>query len=140
MAGSRVKWYGGKVRKELSDEMNRRLRLVGERLASKVRRNISTSTRSAGPSAPGEFPHADTGNLRKSIVYDHRPEFNEVDVGSAVEYAEYLEHNMHREFLTRTLEEELPMIKSILTKPMPGRAGGGRISIESINFTDGGDE
>lgn len=134
-----MKWFGGRVAADLTDEMNRRLRLVGEMLASQVRRNISISTRSQGPSVPGEFPHADTGNLRKSVTYDHKPKENSVEVGTPVEYARPLEKELDRSFLERTLHEELDRVKAILTKPMGKRLGGGRVSVESMDIT-GSDE
>ncbi len=139
MAGARssIKWYGGQVAKELDDEMQRRLRLVGEMLRSKIVRNLSTP----GPehSAPGEFPHAITGNLRKSVVYEHKPRENVVEVGTSVEYANRLENELDRSFLRRTLEEELSRVESILTAPMGSRRGGGRVAVESVDLP-GGDE
>lgn len=45
------------------------LRLACQVVADQTKRNISISSRSAGPSKPGEFPHANTGRLRNSIFW-----------------------------------------------------------------------
>lgn len=79
---------------EHTAEMKKRLRKgvmrAAEELATQIKRNISTPTRSSGPSSPGEFPHADTGLLRNSITWKMVGELSAV-VGSKLNYAIWLE-------------------------------------------------
>lgn len=135
MARVRMKWFGAKLQKDVKQEMLRRLAQVGEIVASEVRKNISESTRSGGPSIAGEFPHADTGFLRKSIVSEVLPDRMTVRVGTPVIYGKYLEEgteNMEaRPFLIRTAREMQPRIKSILSRPMKGgAASAGKLGVK----------
>lgn len=113
------RWFGKQVSAEIDRKLHRRLSAVGEMLASAVRENISESTRSSGPSAPGEYPHADTGHLRKSITHEVDDEDRqEVRVGTNVIYGKFLEVDMDREMLQATLEDRWSIIKRMLTKPL----------------------
>ena len=105
---------------ELSDEiMERNLKLAQQFLVDKVKKNISISTKSKGPSKPGEFPHLDTGKLRQSIVGAVDSDGN-VTVGSNVSYALELENGTPdkpaRPFIKRTMAENAKKIEKIMTK------------------------
>lgn len=124
MARARVKYTGGPVIKAMERELEKRLKHVGELVASKVRRNISTSSRANGPSAPGSMPHADSGFLRKSISHRIIDDGGQKAalIGSTVDYSRFLEegtiHMAARPFLVRTTRELMPDIERILTAPM----------------------
>lgn len=126
MARAKVEYTGGPVFRKMERELTKRLKRVGEMVASQVRKNISTSTRANGPSSPGEFPHADTGFLRKSVSHrlasDGGRHEQAVLIGSTVEYSRYLEegtsHMAARPFLVRTVREMEADIKRVLTAPM----------------------
>ena len=75
-----------------------------------------TLTRVTKRSNPGEFPRADTTNLRESIA----SEVVRTDKGfegyiiTPLDYAVILELRLDRRFLRRTLEEEIPQLERIL--------------------------
>lgn len=101
-------------------ETAKRLNVAAEYLRSKIAERISTSTRAAGPSAPGEPPHADTGKLRQSLqVRRAGPADLRALVGSPLDYALFLElgtpHMAARPFLRSTLYIERQAIRRILT-------------------------
>lgn len=109
-----LKWYGNSQLKALEQALDIRLLAAGEYARSKIVRNISTGTASHGPSKKGEYPHADTGTLRKSIVVQQVVK-GEVRVGTSVKYAAYLEFG-GRSFLRRTIIEEAARIGAIIGK------------------------
>lgn len=121
----RLKWYGNRVQREMSALAARRLNYVAEYLRGKIVRNLlKGKTRIHGPSKPGEFPHADTGMLAKSIFVG-RADANErnptATVGTNLVYGRV--HEIKRSFLRRTLYEEFPVMKQIALRG--GRGGGG---------------
>jgi hypothetical protein len=63
----RISWLGPELIEKHRQEVVRRLYRSGEIVKNHIVRNLSTSTRSEGPSLPGEYPHTDTGKLRQNI-------------------------------------------------------------------------
>lgn len=121
-AGVKITWHGDKLQAAVKAEMRKRLRLCGELVASRVRENISHTSR-PNPSLPGGFPHADTGKLRQSIFSKVIDDSTAI-IGTPLKHGLYLEFGTSkmaaRPFLRATLSEMSPRIKSILTAPMPG--------------------
>lgn len=109
-----------RVEADANAEMAKRLNKAGEYLRSQMVRNLRQgSTRRDGPSAPGEFPHADTGKLSQSVqVRRATPGNQSVSVGTTVDYGRFLEEGTGkmeaRPWLVRTLENEWPVIERIL--------------------------
>ena len=64
---------------------------ICERVKTQVRRNISLSTRSLGPSLEGEFPHARQGRLRNSIFWSLNESALEAQIGTPLNYGRFLE-------------------------------------------------
>lgn len=114
-----VVWKDKEFQKELRRQLEIAMFKAVNHLEGRVKRNISGA--SPPRSAPGEFPHVDSGRLRQSIA-------SEVDVipgvavvgrvGTNVEYAPYLEFGTARmaarPFLRPTLRKELRRIRNIL--------------------------
>jgi hypothetical protein len=111
--------------------MHERVRLATAMLLSAITKNISTAvTIGKGPkggrvvtgrSRPGEYPHAETVQLMRTLFSDVREnQDGSVDgfVGSPLEYSLILETQMDRSFLVRTLHEEASNLRLILTAPM----------------------
>jgi hypothetical protein len=70
--------------------MRQKLLLAAEQVRSEAVRSISIPTSTAGPSAPGKPPHADSGKLRQSIMVAPQPD-GSVLVGTPLKYGRYLE-------------------------------------------------
>lgn len=113
----RMRWYGPKIIKEVEGEVQRRLKLAAEAVTAQAKRNVSIPTSTAGPSQPGEFPHADTGRLRQSIMWEIVSK-HVARVGTPLKYGLYLEFLMNRSYLRRTLIEMRPILKRIFTAKM----------------------
>jgi hypothetical protein len=95
MANASFTWYGAEVKASVAALVERRMMLAGEYLRGKVVKNIGTSSRSAGPSKEGDYPHADTGALRNSIFWRlDKGSGGEltVTVGTTLAYGIYLEY------------------------------------------------
>lgn len=124
MARARVTltYHGKRLIPGIEAVLSRRLRKVGEMVASEVRKNIGTSTRAEGPSVPGEFPHADTGRLRSSISWDIDSEKLLVRVGTTLEYGAHLELGTEkmeaRPFLEPTAVEMQRKVSEIIAAPI----------------------
>lgn len=132
MAGGGVRLtYNSSFIPSLEQALHRRLEKIGVLLSSEVRRNLSVSTRANGPSAPGGFPHADTGTLRKSISYAVDRSRLEVRVGSTVLYAPWLEDGTTkmaaRPYLRRTARDLESRILNILTRRIKGQEFAGKM-------------
>jgi HK97 gp10 family phage protein len=91
-------------------------------LQSKIITNISTPSRPTR-SRPSQFPHADSGKLRQSIVLiPARAESRVIRarVGTPLLYAKFLEVGtrkmLPRPFLRRTLRESLPELRRIFSE------------------------
>lgn len=111
------KWYGDSVQNEVETKLKGRLERATRHLANCVKKKLSQNYPPA--STIGNAPHLRTGELRRSIA----TEVIEDDgmlvgrVGTAVEYAKYLELEEHldRPFLRTTLQEQQGTINNILT-------------------------
>lgn len=108
--------------KLVAEKEGKQALMVGARyLVSKIQRNINTSTRSKGPSSPGEFPHKDTGKLQQSIREESTGPMS-VGVGTNLDYGKDLELGTDkvaaRPFLRRTFSEELSAVKNVVKKAL----------------------
>lgn len=72
-------------------EFVKRLMLICEFVKTRVQRNISVSSRAAGPSKEGEFPHAITSRLRNSIFWRVDEKTMTGIVGTPLFYGVWLE-------------------------------------------------
>src|SRR4051812_34248626 len=90
--GAKLAWHGAELAAAARQVLVNRLYLAGELLKTAVQKNLSVSTRSSGPSRPGEFPHADTGMLRNSIFYNVDEASLTLTVGTPLQYGLYLEY------------------------------------------------
>jgi HK97 gp10 family phage protein len=121
-ASVKMTWHDKRIVKELGDELVTRLNVAGQLIVSEIRRNISEPGPAA--SAPGDYPHAQTGYLRQTITYNVDAKKLELVAGATAEYAQYLEEgtaNMAaRPFILRTIRDITPKIKAIMTKPKKG--------------------
>lgn len=126
--GAKIVWRGPQVIRTIETEMEKRLRRIGETVASHCRRKMSTSTRANGPSAAGDrYPHADTSRLRSSVTYniENRGAGEWVAiVGTNVSYSVPLHEGVDgqegRPFLLSSIEDKKSEIVSILNRPMRG--------------------
>jgi HK97 gp10 family phage protein len=129
MSGARVsiKWHDATVKEEVRAELARRLPVVGEMLRAAIVNNISEPSRPIR-SAPGEFPHADTGKLRQSIFSDLDRERMVVTVGTPLEYGRFLEdgtRNMEaRPYLRPTCLDMQETLKDYLLKGLHVKKSG----------------
>lgn len=118
-ASVKVTWNGNRVHQEIKADINARLDLAGELIASTIRRNLSTPGPAA--SAPGQFPHAQSGRLRNSVTYSTDASKMTLRVGTNVEYAAFLEGGTRRmeprPFLLRTVFMLKPQLRAIFTRP-----------------------
>lgn len=99
--GSKVKWSGDELVKGAREEIINKLRLATEYVRGRAAKNVSVSSRSSGPSQPGEYPHADTGRLRNSIFADVDENALEGTVGTNLKYGLWLEYGTRT---TRVIE------------------------------------
>ncbi len=60
-------WRGDAITKGMRKEFSRRVSKSAVMLQRKIVKNISTPSRSTGPSRAGGFPHANLGNLKRNI-------------------------------------------------------------------------
>jgi len=129
--GVRWQWFTDQVTKNLSLTMRDRVRVATERLKSKIVKNISIGvTVGVGPkggrvitnrSKPGEFPHAETAQLMRTVFSDivgGRDGSTTGYVGTPLAYGLILETRMNRSFLVRTLLEESASLGLILAAPI----------------------
>jgi len=127
----RIEWYIKEVSNTIKLTMKQRVTYATHLLKDRVVRNISTLVvKSIGPrggrvvtgrSVAGEFPHADTTQLLKTIFEEVRevsPGAYEGYVGTPLDYGLILETRMNRSFLVRTLYESVDSIRSILSGPI----------------------
>jgi hypothetical protein len=115
-------------RKALEDlaegEAKRNLIRAAIFLQNKVRESISIPTRIHGPSAPGEPPHRDTGQLWNSIFWadnSHKRKL-EVVIGTTMLHGAVHEYG-ERPFLRPALAANLATVRRIVTgkdKPASG--------------------
>jgi hypothetical protein len=128
MADVTFKWYDKDVQAKVKRELLKRLPGAGEMLRSQIVRNVSAGfTRSEGPSAPGEFPHKDTGRLASSFFSEVQSDRMVCVVGSPLKYAFYLEtgteHMEARPHIRRTFLEIEGRLAAYLTRSIGGSSG-----------------
>lgn len=119
--------------KRVQIPMKSRVDIATEYLKSKVVRNISIpvvkvkgkrgGTIVVKRSKPGEYPRADTTHLMKTIFGQTReisPGVYHGYVGTPLHYGLILETSkrLRRSFLKRTLYEELPRLREMMTGPI----------------------
>ena len=127
----RWEWYIDKVTSKVSMTLTQRMRVATEYLKSCVVKNISTPVvKSRGPrggrvvtgrSRPGEYPHAETTHLMKTVFSYVRPISRTVVegfIGTPLDYGLILETKMNRSFLVRTLNEQRGRITKLLVGPI----------------------
>jgi len=127
----KIEWFIEQVSSTVKIAMKQRVAIATHLLKDRVVRNISTPVvKSIGPrggrvvtgrSLPGEFPHAETTQLMKTIFEEVRevsPGAYEGYVGTPLDYGLILETRMNRSFLVRTLYESADSIRSILSGPI----------------------
>ena len=128
--GTKVIWYGDDVLKKIGKNMRKRLYLASELVRKQTQRNLSksvlkykginskrTQVLPESRSKPGEFPRAETSNLRRDIFNEVISDTQAV-VGTRLDYGLILETKMNRSFLRRTLQETQSQVTRILTKGM----------------------
>src|SRR5436305_13868289 len=89
--GSYINWKTTEWLAKVTAENERRLRQTAEEVRQQCRHNLSTPTAGAGPSAPGDFPHTDTGRLRDSVFAIVDPLRLEATIGTDLQYGPFLE-------------------------------------------------
>jgi len=127
----RFEWRIEEVNTTIVMSMRKRVALVTHLLKDRVVRNISIPVlKGIGPrggrvvtgrSRPGEFPHADTTQLLKTIFEEVREVFPgtfDGYVGTPLDYGLILETRMKRSFLVRSLNESMNDIRRILSGPI----------------------
>jgi HK97 gp10 family phage protein len=130
-------WHGDRLAKEIKADLNGRLAVVGELVAGQLRRNLSTPGPAA--SAPGQFPHAQSGRLRQAPTYNVDSRKVSLRIIVPVEYARFLELGTSkmqpRPFLLRTVKELRPQIMAIMAGPRRGFLT--RLASGVVNFFRG---
>lgn len=145
-ANVKISWRIPEVTNVIAMAMRDRVRVATMHLLNRVTQNISRpvtktptmriATRTVGGvtrekgsqytkvtdrSVAGEFPKADTTLLLTSLMTDVQetmPGCWDGFVGTPLDYGLMLELRMERQFLTRTLREEAPILASILGGPI----------------------
>lgn len=121
-----IEWFINEVSDKIELTMNQRVRIATELVKTKVVQNISRPVTKIGRrvtdrSKPGEFPKADTTQLMKSIFSQVKKTAKGIwdgFIGTPLDYGLILETRRERSFLKRTLDEELPKVKRILSGPV----------------------
>jgi len=121
-------WYIKRVTSEISITLVERVELATEMLKSVIISNLGVPVgrdatgKVVERSKPGEFPRAETTLLMKTIFSDYEHTDNETSfsgfVGTPLDYGLWLETQMDRSFLERSLEDKRKNIEEILTAKM----------------------
>ena len=127
----RIEWFIQEVCGKVAIAMRERVKIATHLLKDRVVQNISTPVvKGVGPrggrvitgrSKEGEFPHAETTQLMKTIfeeVRETEPGMYDGFVGTPLDYGLILETRMNRSFLVRTLNETREDITRILSGPV----------------------
>jgi len=127
----RIEWFIKNVCKTVAIAMRQRVAIATHLLKDRVVRNISTPVlKGIGPrggrvvtgrSVAGEFPHAETTQLMKTIfeeIQETSPGVFDGFVGTPLEYGLILETRLNRSFLVRTLYESMDDIRAMLSGPV----------------------
>jgi hypothetical protein len=118
--------FNRKFKPDLQRTLRKRLEAVGELVASETRRELREhSTRIEGPSAVGEIPHADEGDLSKSISHRLEDGGDKVVVGTTAIHGGVHE-NTDRPFLKPTAVRLTKRARKILTAPIGDHELGGK--------------
>lgn len=149
-----IKWFIREVDAKVNFTMGKRVRMATELVKSKVVLNLSTPvvktpakrkiktgeltkrgkakfktkryTKVTGRSKPGEFPHAETTQLMRTIFGTVKKGGKgrwDGYVGTPLDYGVILETRMKRSFLVRTLNEQRMIVNRILGKKITGKLG-----------------
>lgn len=110
-----TEWNGDELFKKVKEEEGRRLERAAIHLKNEIKKNISDSPPA---SKPGEFPHRDSGELRRSMAHEVNKDKGVAFVGTNKTYGRDLELGTKdmeaRPFLRPTLASERKAIKQIL--------------------------
>lgn len=132
--GISIEWFGKQVEQRVSFTMLQRMQVVVRLLRNQTILNISRPVTKritdnkvivTDRSKPGEFPKADRTLLMSTLITNVkviRKNVIEGMVGTPLDYGVWLETKLDRRFLTRTLNENLGSVRTILTAPFT--AGG----------------
>jgi hypothetical protein len=125
-----IESFVDEVSKRIDLTLKQRVYIAVNFLQDRIVKNVSVPvtkmviggrTRVTERSKRGEYPRADTTQLRKTIFWDvvdnGAGQFTG-HVGSPLWYSMPLELMMQRQFLTRTLDEQRGQITRILTGPI----------------------
>lgn len=128
MAKGIVKWFGAQVTRSLRQQTVLKLRAATKHVRDRTAENISVDVERLPDgrvirSKPGEFPRRDTRKLFTTLQTFVDSKLLEGRVESPMAYALPLEQDMDRQFLTRTLREELPTVQAIMTAPINLQGG-----------------
>lgn len=128
-SGVKLISYVREVLDKHNAKLEERVRVATQYLHTKTVKNLSTPVvKMNGPrggrvvlnrSKPGEYPHAETTQLMKTLGWEvvrRRNGVVEGIVGTPLDYGLILETRMNRSFLKRTLKEELGKIKKTIGK------------------------
>ena len=126
-----LKWFGNEAMASANLNLKQRMEIVTEYLVSKTVTNISrpvpkTKGKRSGRivvtnrSKSGEYPKADTTQLKKSIAKDVKVVSQDIVdgyIGTPLDYGLILETSkrLNRSFLTRTFREERGRVLQMLT-------------------------
>ncbi|MBI2480288.1 MAG: HK97 gp10 family phage protein [Planctomycetia bacterium] len=118
MTSSAVAWHGKTIQHLTRVEAVRRVNKAAVILHAQIIENISIPTRAAGPSLPHNFPHADTGRLRQSVVIVPATVATmTAKIGTNYKVGRWLElgtkRMLARSFLRRTLREMRSTIQRV---------------------------
>jgi HK97 gp10 family phage protein len=134
-------WYGDKWLENFRQEQVKRLNRAAIYLEGKVKEALGVkgaplSGRDSGgrfvrancePSQSGDFPHLQTGNLRRSITHEVDGQKLIARVGTNAIYSKFLELGTSkmqpRPFLQRVLDEHRAELRAILAGKMPPLLG-----------------
>ena len=113
-------WFGNKVIKDIQRDMARRVTKATIHASNASKKAFSDPP---PPSQPGDYPHRDDGELRRSVAWEldtSNPDNPVGRCGTNKVYAKYLEtgtkHMGARKMFDEVLEDEQDIIRRILTK------------------------
>ena len=117
-----MKWYG-EVKARVLDHVDARIEYAARLFRDHIRTQLVTR-RSPPASDAGEYPHEETGHLRRNVQMEMDRTQHRARVGTNVVYGKYLEFGtrrmMSRPWLSKATREFGPTIRRILEAPVPG--------------------
>lgn len=127
-----VKWQGGLVTEAVQAAMRRALDQSGEEMRNEAIRLIESPPKtgriyerrgvSHQASAPGEPPASDTGQLVNSITIKTDPNSLTVQIGTSVEYGQFLEFGTQRmaarPFLRPAMDNMSARVNEIMSREL----------------------